>query len=302
MILKPNFIVVGVPKAGTTSIFHYLSQHPDIYLPGTTELRYFNRFEMLDNLSGPNDKFSRNMICKDWKEYMSYFKGHVNESAIGEITTSYLYTPKSIDRIKEELGPNTKILVLLRNPVERTYSNYLYYKRRNLEKGTFKQALEEEASRKKAGWNDAWLSKDHSLYFNKINHLIESSMPFKIILFEDFIENPKETVKDLFSFLEVDTDFIPSNIDIIYNKGGEYFQKEIIEWMQYPSALRKTLKKLIPEFFIEKLRIKRDQFISNNTIKPDMDSQIRSELFNYFSEDVYNLAEKTNIDISKWGY
>jgi Sulfotransferase family len=110
----PNFFVVGAAKSGTTSIYRYLRQHPDVYMPIVKELHWFSRLE-------PNPRQGFHPITSE-EEYLSLFEGWRGERAIGEASPSYLWDPKAPERIQRSV-PSAKILILLREPVDRAFSH-----------------------------------------------------------------------------------------------------------------------------------------------------------------------------------
>jgi len=302
MSSKPHFLIVGVPKAGTTSLYNYLKAHPDIYMPATTELRYFNADEMLNNLNGHGDEIAKDKICNNRDSYESFFKGVSNEKVIGECTTSYLYSRATLASIKQKLGSHVKLIVMLREPVSRAFSNYIYYVRRDREQVSFEEAIQLESERAEAGWNNGWFHLGHSLYADKIKNLIDSGLTYKVVFFEDLKGNPLKIVTELYEFLGVDSGFKPENLDITYNKGGVYKNKALINWMLKPSGFRRVIKAILPTKLIDGLRISRDKFISNQTKPIKINPKTASELKEYFRSDVEELAKLISFDKSKWGY
>ena len=149
----PNFLIIGAVKAGTTSLHDWLSQHPQIYMSSIKELNFF-AFEG-DNLEVFKGKFNKEYLAgfeTTLQGYRKHFQGVTNEIAIGESSPTYLYHPKAPERIQHYI-PDVKLIAILRNPVERAYSNYLHTIRDSIEPFTdFAQALEEEESRIQDGW------------------------------------------------------------------------------------------------------------------------------------------------------
>lgn len=103
---KPTFLCIGVQKGGTTSIIHYMNQHPDIYMVNK-ELHFFDKFK-------PTPKLIAN--------YESKFKPN-GKLIIGEKTPSYCYLRYAINRI-HFYDPNIKLIIILREPIARAYSQY----------------------------------------------------------------------------------------------------------------------------------------------------------------------------------
>lgn len=124
----PDFIIIGAQKCGTTSLFNYLSKHPDVSLPEEKEIHFF-------------DKFYNKGI--NW-----YKKNFLNDGMLtGEATPYYIYHPHVTVRISS-CCPNAKLIVMLRNPIDRAYSNFSMEKQRNNEPlATFEEAIAAEPKR-----------------------------------------------------------------------------------------------------------------------------------------------------------
>ena len=134
MIKNPNFFCIGAQKAGTTTLYNLLIQHPQIYLPiNKKELHFFD----------VEENYNKGTL---W--YLTkYFSKIKNESAIGEVTPSYCYYPKTPKRIFEQFGPDIKFIFILRNPVQRAVSLYNMMVSRGVETLPFHEAVEKESLR-----------------------------------------------------------------------------------------------------------------------------------------------------------
>lgn len=148
----PNFFIVGSAKSGTTSIYNYLKQHPDIFMSPIKETHYFStdidsskfRPDYAANLNinidswldGDQKKEIFHAFVKDWDKYLKLFKNSGNQKAIGEVTNSYLYSKEAAKNIRSKF-PEGKIIMILRNPVERAFSHFLMDLKSGLETGSF---------------------------------------------------------------------------------------------------------------------------------------------------------------------
>ena len=165
---KPNFVISGFPKCGTTSLHHYLNEHPQIYMPIQKELHFFT-FEILSKLNkGPLDKIVKESQIDNSEKYLSYYQNVKKENAIGDTSPSYINYPSQFFRIKKYLN-DPKIIILLRDPISRAYSNYLHLKREGRETLSFKDAIEIEDHRREAQYSDFWYYKFNSTYYEKDN-------------------------------------------------------------------------------------------------------------------------------------
>ncbi len=148
----PNFLVIGATKSGTTSLYTYLKQHPEVYMP-MKEPNFFA-------LEGREPPFFRGP--EGWKEpsqkritdlegYRTLFAGASGEKAMGEVSPLYLYAPQAAYRIRRYV-PEAKLVAILRNPVERAYSAYMHLVREDREPLGFAEALKEEERRIQSNW------------------------------------------------------------------------------------------------------------------------------------------------------
>jgi len=175
-MISPDFIIVGAPKCGTTALVSYLSQHPDIYMP-KTEVKYYN-YNYDNGIMWYSDHFE---------------SGYIN----GEKTASYFYNTEALLRIKKD-NPDCKLILLLRNPIDRAYSYYWmarYAMREDYLLKTFDEVLDLETKE----------VLEYGLYVKYLKNLykIFSKDQIKIVLFEDYIKNPVKEINNVFSFLNV---------------------------------------------------------------------------------------------------
>jgi hypothetical protein len=175
----PNFLIIGAAKAGTTSLYHYLRQHPDIYMPSVKEPGYFS------DPQSPREA------------YESLFSAVTTEHAIGEASPQYLNSPTAPDRIASEL-PGVRLIVSLRNPADRAYSSYLG----RLQGGRERRGVE-EAMRPGTYYFES------SLYFTSLSPYFERfpRERIKVLLFDDIAADARAVLRDLYDFLEVDRSF-----------------------------------------------------------------------------------------------
>ena len=135
--MKPNFLIVGAAKCGTTSLYRYLSQHPDIFMPEWKELSLF-----IGDPFGPIHKVKKPYY------YRKVFSKVKNQTAVGEASTTYLFDAAAPKIIKEQLGA-IRIIITLRDPVNMSYSLYNHQLRKEGETiENFEEALAKEEDRR----------------------------------------------------------------------------------------------------------------------------------------------------------
>ena len=203
---KPNFIIAGFPKCGTTSLHHYLDEHPEIYMPTQKELHFFT-CNILSKLNkGPKDAIVKKTQINSSEKYLNFYKSVRNETAIGDASPSYINYPSQFKKIKEYLN-DPKVIIILRDPIDRAYSNYLHLKRENRETLTFIESILKEDERKTNKYSDFWYYKFNSTYYDKIIKAKETFSNVLILTSEELSSNGYATLKNVYKFLEVDDTF-----------------------------------------------------------------------------------------------
>ncbi|MBW4575273.1 MAG: sulfotransferase domain-containing protein [Aphanothece sp. CMT-3BRIN-NPC111] len=290
---QPNFFIVGAAKAGTTSLWIYLQQHPDIYMSQRPKEPAFFCY-----------RFDR---MQDFDTYLSLFADANGAKAVGEATTSYLASPESAAWIRE-VYPEAKIIIVLRNPVERAYSLYNWMSREGKEWiATFEKALSAEKDRigdedfkaNIPAWHTNYLYFYSGLYFAQVERYLENFPrdQVHIILFEDLKTNPVVATQQVYEFLGVDSSFIPE-IEV-HNKGqtpfsvpAQYFIKQKLNKylckLRIPSRLRLQRSALDINLFFGKL------------VEHRLNEATRRNLQEMYREDIQKTARLIGRDLGAW--
>lgn len=202
----PNFFIVGAAKAGTTSLHAYLSVHPQVFMPSLKEPHYFADFE----LSPEFDNFLP--VIRRRRDYQDLFKDSGGFAAIGEASPSYLCDAEAAERIKSAI-PNAKIIISLRNPVERAYSHYLMDFNRGSESLPFEQALEFDLARQEKGWGKSSQYIELGLYARQVKSFVDTFGRERVyvVLFEDLVRDTRATMQGIARFLGIDPDAYPAS-------------------------------------------------------------------------------------------
>ena len=294
---KPNFIIAGFPKCGTTSLFHYLKQHPDIFMPNQKELHFFTQPQIFKLNKGPKDKVVKQSHIKSEKEYLELFKSVKDEVAVGDASPSYINYPENFGMIKQYLN-DPKVIVIVRDPIDRAYSNYLHLKRELRETMDFFSALKNEDNRREESYSDFWYYRFNSTYYKKILMAKKTFSNVLVLTSEEFKKNPEITLKKVYSFLGVKSIVNKQALETKFNVGGYYKKNLITSLIFQPSRFKNALKKIIKPTRGIKMLVSR--FSRLFQIKqPSIDQDSLNYLKKHFSKEINNL-KKMNIDVSKW--
>ena len=274
MIIKPTFLYIGPDKSGSTWIYNILLQHPECFVPSIKDIYFF-------------DKHYEKGI--EW--YLSFYKSAPsNVKAIGELSHDYLFSTVAAENIYANFA-NIKLFTCLRNPVDRTFSQYLFMLRSGMTRLCFEDALEEFPS-----------LISNSMYFNHLSNYYRIFDPnqIKILFFDKLIENPIFFAKDIFQFLCID---YCDNID---------YRKQVLP----ASRSRSQILAKLAKFSANKLRnagylnilgklknSKINQLLYKKyeiNEKPCMDKNIRLKLIAMYESDIVSLSLFLKKDLSHW--
>ena len=294
---KPNFIIAGFPKCGTTSLHHYLSEHPQIFMPSQKELHFFT-YEILSKLkNGPKDGAVKKIQIQDSKKYLDFYRNVKNEIAVGDASPSYINYLNQFLKIKEYLE-DPKFIIVLRDPINRAYSNYLHLKREQRETLTFKEAVNRENKRIKDKYSDFWYYKFNSTYYDKILKAKETFKEVLILTSEELNENHEATMKKVYKFLDVDCDFITKRKSNRFNKGGYYKKNLFTKIIFQPSKFKNLIKKFIKPTPSLKILLARVAFLFRAKTE-EIDEETVLYLTKHFKDEVKKL-KSLNINTSNW--
>jgi hypothetical protein len=295
----PNFLLIGAAKSGTTSLYHYLRQHPHIYMSPVKEPKFFCFEGDRPNFQGPGDEEEINRKCVTTIEaYRALFREVADETAVGEASSMYLYYSKAPERIRHHI-PGVRLIAVLRNPVERAYSSYLHCVRdRGEPLGDFAEALREEENRINKGWGPLWHYKTAGFYADQLRRYFDTFErgQIRIYLYEDLKTDAADVLEDIFGFLGVDDSYTP-DISLRHNVSGVPKSPVLHALLNKPNPIKTFLKPLIPAGPRKMLNHK---ITDRNLLRPRLSPTVRRELAEAYSEDIERVQDLIQRDLSKW--
>ncbi|MEV6600928.1 sulfotransferase [Actinoplanes sp. NPDC051346] len=203
----PDFLIAGVPKAGTTALHTALVRHPGLYLPAVKEPKHFLTDGRPPATGGPGDVQTYQEHVWRCADYEALFDPAPPGALRGEATPFYLYDNRAHDRIQAVL-PGARIILLLRDPVDRAHSNWTHLWNAGLEpEADFLAACRAERWRKAAGWADFWHYTGLGMYGRQVQHLFKVFPRDQVLLlrYRDLKDAPAATLDRVCEFLGVRT-------------------------------------------------------------------------------------------------
>ncbi len=291
----PDFIVIGAMKAGTTALYGFLCQHPEIIMSSRKELGFY-AFE------GEDPSAMWKGLVGNIKEYQAFFSDPLRDNQLvrGEVSSVYMHFPTSISRMQYYV-PSVKLIAILRDPCERAYSHYLYNVRDGREKErTFLKAIQrDDNARKQSEANKYFGYLEKGLYFEQLSPYFQSFRRDQImtLLYEDFCSNPEASMKKLYEYIGVDY-----QIDIDYRKryNESYIPRSraVYSFMHGNSNLRQFIRSFVPTSYKKAIR----QTINRLNVagRKDCDPESLNFLIQFYREDTAKLERLIGIDLTDW--
>lgn len=268
----PDFLIIGAQRSGTTSLARYLATHPEMYVASQKEVHFFDRH------------FSKGL---DW--YRLQFAEGADAGAVGEATPEYMYDPVALARLAETV-PDAKLIVSLRNPVDRAYSEYWFVRGRGYESLALDEALAAEPARLTS--SDP-LERMRHAYVDRGRYLVQLQKVCEffprdqvlVVVFEEWMKDPGAALRAMQRFVGVTEDFVPSNVGRRFGRARTFRSQ----------GLRK-LARVLPYPFgaaVSRLNARPDPY-------PPMDHRTRESLQEQFAADNHALAAWLGRDLSVW--
>ena len=291
----PNLLIVGAAKCGTTSLHNYLKQHPDIFMSKQKEPHF------LINSDIGEDRIHKAITVLE--DYEDMFKTDSIYKYKGESSVMYLAFPEfSIKNIKKYLDPDVKIIIMLRNPVERAFAGYLHNLRYNpSENLSFEEAFEKSEARY---YQERDITPDtRYLHVGNYYSQVESFMSMfndnvLVIMYEDYVNNIDLCLANVFDFLDIDK--ISVDTSRRHMVGGWIFKRKFLRNLLIPKNNFKSLiKSFLPNKKIRKA-IKQKIMNMSTVENPSISKDMHKKLTEYYRKDIDNLSKLLNKELNCW--
>jgi len=292
---KPNLFIVGAAKSGTTSLHNYLNQHKDIFMCSPKEPHF-----LINNEIGV-ERIPVGITEK--KAYEELFDIGKDKRYKGESSVMYLMYPELvIPKIKQEYGEESKVIIMLRNPVERAYSGFHHVKRYNVKEDCkdFKTAWYKSEIRylENKDMTPASRYQELGMYFLQVQQYLSQLNNVHIIIYDDYKTDFQEEINKVFDFLEVER--VVVNAEQKHMVGGwEWENERMKKLMMKDNSLKSVIKMILPfKSLRKKIKLKIQE---RSTVKVSLIlEEDKQMLRNFYREDVRKLSVLLNRNLNFW--
>lgn len=279
--MKVNTFIVGAPKAGTTSLHHYLNQHTDVSMSSVKEPNFFSSKEV-------ESLFYNSKCIDDSNDYHKLFSQEKRQIR-GEASVSYLFYENVPKRIYD-YNSEAKIIIMLREPIERAFSHYLM----DCRLGFCSEKLEDIIANPKSYPEYFQQYLELGNYYSQIKRYqdIFGKEQLLVIFYEDFKTNTETVMNRVFSFLEIEQQEIDLSIKNPFLSPSNTLISKLYKF----NVIRKGVKTIMPERLLSLIRSK---YFSDKS-KPMLSKAIEQQLKVFYKSDVFQLEKLLNTDLAKW--
>jgi hypothetical protein len=284
----PDFIILGAGKGGTTSLYRYLEEHPQVFLPEVKEL-YFHAFE------GERDREG----ITNFADYQALFQTAPDNQMIGEVSSIYLFRPKAAERIHHYI-PQAKLIAILRDPASRAFSDYLFHVR-NLHPSVMDKSGKQPLAFEHFIGESKYFVQI-GFYYDQLKRYYDrfDSDQIKVFLYDDLVKDSNQLMRDLFDFIGVDAEFQPDT-EKRHNVSGAPKNAAMYRLLKEKNPVRSAaaavLKLFLPEAARQNLR---SRLIKQNLTRPKLQPEHRQQLIEIYRDDILKTQALIQRDLSAW--
>ena len=297
--MMPTFLLIGAMKAGTTALYQALDQHPGVFMSPVKEPNFFAFAEDPPSFEAPLDRSPdgiNHTTIADPAAYEALYDAADSGQARGEASHTTLYWPEGAANVAR-FAPDARLVAMLRNPIERAYSEYMHFVRDGHEPlDSFAAALDAEAERIEANWAFGRYV-DRGRYHEQLRRFYDRfpAEQIQVYLFDDFREDPAAIIRDLYQFIGVDPTVSPEWGRRV-NKSGVPQRPWVEQVLSGLQPVREALAPVIPERLVDwALRLR-----NQNLDKPPMSPAVRDRLRETYRPEIRRLEGLLDRDLSHW--
>jgi len=311
---QPNFFLVGAAKAGTTSLYNYLAQHPQIFMSPIKEphfladeirAEYFAdehrekialwEAELRVYLRGPmSERFPSGPVA-DWQDYLKLFRGAGECRAIGEASPCYLWS-KTAPRNMATRFPGAKIIVMLRNPVERAFAQHLHTLSVAKAPMSFSEHVDMALGSTSPKIGEFYPFLEFGFYGQQLRRYCDwfPGERIRVFLYENYLRDPSGLLLEIFRFLDVDETFVP-------DMSERHMQSRVPRWFGVRQWLRRSgLWQSASQRLGADLRRTLRPMVFRPRAGMALDTADRARMVEFYRAEILDLASLLEMDLSSW--
>lgn len=303
MSRTPNFFIIGVAKAGSTSLDSYLDQHPDIFMCPRKEPRFF-AVAGKEDTSVPGPMGKRLMLdgVTDLVTYEALFAQAQDEKMVGENSNRYMEESEIVAERIQQYNPEARLLAILRDPVDRSYSHFQMNVRSRVENGN--AVFTPSGVRP-----DALVKRLSDPFYVNMGQYHAQLQPYfkifnqdelKVICLRDLISDRDKALRDIFQFLGVDDTFtLPATK--VHNAGGiprSTTIQQFIKGVGVAGSLKELVRSVVPGRLYKWIKWK--IYHNNQVTAPPLPASVRARLIPLYKDDIERLKTSIDMDIEEW--
>lgn len=307
MSAAPEFIIVGAAKAGTTSVFEYLGEHPQVFISTPKETDFF-----ANSLYGEKERYVHGVnqrageaIIRTPEAYRALFAAAAPGQLRGEASPSYMLDAR-IPALIHAWNPRVKIVMLLRDPAERAWSDFLHnqlYGAEVLPPEKFREAFMDSGRRLAAGWRMNANYEIKGRYGEQLERFL-AVFPREqvgVFFYDDLKADAAAFMRSLYAFLGIDAAFVPRtqqryNVNGVPGKGA--LRRALYRFLYQPHAIKRVLRHFVPASLRRRLRFGLQWRVLEKP--PVLPADVRAWLAVHYRADIEKLESLTGRDLSHW--
>jgi Sulfotransferase family len=292
-----DFLVIGAARSGTTALTSFLGEHPDVFVSTPKEPHFLAFPGTAPRFAGVGDDELINRVAvRDEQAWRSLFHGR-SELRRGEgSVTTLAYPDASIPAVERFCAPDCRLVVMLRDPVDRAFSSWLYLRSRGYEAGSFEECLAAEDERTRAGWSHMWQLARLSRYAELLAPFVATfGDRVLVVVQEEFHTDPRGQLRRVLEFLGVDPD-VDIDPSRQVNAAGLPRSRAVtsaLNAVRRSPSLRRLATALVPHAQRERIR--------SASLEPTtVDPTTRAWLAGLLADDVRSLQDLIGRRLTMW--
>ncbi|MEY4767809.1 MAG: hypothetical protein RL637_448 [Pseudomonadota bacterium] len=288
----PDFFIVGAMKSATTSVYQALAQHPQLYLSPIKEPNYFCN-DIIQTRIQQQDSWN---YIPTIEAYLALFNQANSTQKCGEASVSYLLSHIAAEKIYQA-NPQAKIIMILRNPIQRAYSHYQMACAFGIETESFSSAIRRPIIQYPYMIYQHWnLYLMAGLYYAAVKRYLDyfPAQQVSIIFYDQLQKQFQQILFNICHQLEVSPELLPNSIP--FSMTAKQARFSYLNRYLYQSGIKKSLSVYLPRSWIN--------FFKNYYYQPIHSPQIsitdQHFLQQFFADDILNLSQLLNTDLTDW--